>query len=327
MPTLAETDAQIQRRIARVLGRTERAILSNYRTALNTTRVELSKLYERFSVKGELTLAEMTKFNRLSNLSKDIAGQLGPVFVENGVFTQAMATVAYEQAYYQYGWAVSQDIGVALEWGLIPTDAVRAAVTHPVGGLTLPQRTRRQRRQALAGINDTIRQGLIQGESAPGMARRVKGFLEKDAARAITIVRTETTRLMAEGQMASFEQAEELGVEMQQSWNAALDAVTRPTHADLDGQVVNVGESFDSAVGPVSAPGHFGIAEQDVNCRCVLVPVVSGMSAENRRIRDEGVVPYTTYREWVKGKPELLKQFDKGLSKAAKDAGIAFTRT
>ena len=326
MPTLAESDAQIQRRIARVLSRTERAILSNYRVALNTTRIELSKLYERFAVKGELTLAEMTKFDRLSKLSRDIAGELGPVFVENGVFTTAMATVAYEQSYYQYGWAVTQDVGVNLQWGLIPTDAVRAAVTHPVGGLTLPQRTRRQRRQALAGINKTIRQGLVQGDSLPVMTKRVKGFLTEDAARAMTIVRTETTRLMAEGQLASFERAEELGVDMQQSWDAALDAVTRPTHGDLDGQTVAVGEMFDSAVGPVSAPGHFGIAEQDINCRCTLTPIVADMSAENRRIRDEGVVPYKTYNTWVQDHPDIKKRFDKGLSKAVKKAEIAFVR-
>ena len=60
------------------------------------------------------------------------------------------------------------------------------------------------------------------------------------------------------------------------------------------------------------------MAEQDISCRCRLVPIVADMEPELRRIRDEGVVPYKSYKEWVSDKPVLKKKFETQLSKVSK---------
>lgn len=53
-------------------------------------------------------------------------------------------------------------------------------------------------------------------------------------------------------------------------WDATMDERTRPTHADLHGTELMIEEYFETINGKALAPGMFGVAEEDVNCRCLL---------------------------------------------------------
>ena len=54
------------------------------------------------------------------------------------------------------------------------------------------------------------------------------------------------------------------------------DDKVRDTHMELDGQVVDVNEKFvvPSTGNSTESPAAFGIAEEDINCRCTLIPVI-----------------------------------------------------
>ena len=85
-------------------------------------------------------------------------------------------------------------------------------------------------------------------------------------------------------------------------WDATLDFKTRSTHANLDGQTVQIDEYFESDEGKVFAPHEFGIASQDINCRCRLSSVpLWDTNSENFTRKDNisgEIIPYLNYDKW-----------------------------
>jgi uncharacterized protein with gpF-like domain len=72
----------------------------------------------------------------------------------------------------------------------------------------------------------------------------------------------------------AFGQAADLGVSFMREWVSSRDDAVRPTHVELDGQLRQPGEPFDSESGAAGlGPGLFFVPSEDINCRCVVRPV------------------------------------------------------
>jgi len=57
-----------------------------------------------------------------------------------------------------------------------------------------------------------------------------------------------------------------------------------------------MGERFSNGL---MYPGELGgPAEEVINCRCTYTGVIAGYEPEARRARDEGIIPYTNYKDW-----------------------------
>jgi hypothetical protein len=55
-------------------------------------------------------------------------------------------------------------------------------------------------------------------------------------------------------------------------WDSTVDARTRSTHVGLDGQLREIEQPFKSPTGATAMyPGGFGVAGEDINCRCVML--------------------------------------------------------
>jgi SPP1 gp7 family putative phage head morphogenesis protein len=302
MPSLTKNDKAIYNAIDRIINPVEREVLRTYRRVLDKTRSQLGTLFEKYAKAGKLTHAEMTKYNRLTALTKTLTQELGPELSKNSRAIHTLAADAYEQTFYRYEWAIEQEARVSLRWGTLNRKVIEAAVQTPISGLNLSKTLSRMRSETLLGINRAITQGLVQGESYPKMARRVKGYLDGDAKRATMVVRTEGQRAYSMAQTAAFDEAEELGVRTGRMWTAALDRRTRAAHAALDGEMAGEDGLFNTEVGRIAGPLQSGVAWFDINCRCRIIPIVEGYEPKVRRIRDEGLQPYKTYRQWAKDK-------------------------
>jgi SPP1 gp7 family putative phage head morphogenesis protein len=101
----------------------------------------------------------------------------------------------------------------------------------------------------------------IASGSSPAQAAKLITEKIGDPARALTIAITEQNRAMS---VAAINFYQESGVE-QVEWNAVQPC---DICAPNDGQVVNLGQAFDS--GDTEPPAH-------PNCRCALLPVILGM--------------------------------------------------
>jgi SPP1 gp7 family putative phage head morphogenesis protein len=278
-----------------------REVRRNYAEALDDIRDSLRKLYDKYASEGRLTLAEMTKYNRLVNVEKQISGILGPMFAKNERIADKIASVNYEEAYYKHTWAISQVAGFDVQFGLLRPDDIKAAVNNPLRRIA----EKRLKEDGRAKINRAITQGLIRGESYTAMSKAVKDSINGSYYDAERIVRTEAGRAMTLGTKKSYNTARDAGAEVVEVWDAALDGRTRPEHARLDGREAKRHDGdfeFHTSVGWVKGPRLSGVASFDINCRCALVPTIKGYEPEARRIRDEGVQPYKTFKEWAKEK-------------------------
>jgi SPP1 gp7 family putative phage head morphogenesis protein len=281
----------------------------NYKTALDQIRVELSKIYEKYAKSGALTYAEMSKFNRLDKLNTQLSDILGPTLSANGRLVENLRRVQYQESFYRHAYAIDQSAGVSLRWGLLNPKTVEAAVNAPAWRALKDIAVKTWKRDTFVKLDRTITQGLIQGFSYDKMAKAIKeDVAEKSASNAQRIARTEAHRATVQGQLDTYEEAEELGVKVQRVWDATLDKATRPEHGELDGQIADEEGMFHTAVGLVEGPGLSGEPSFDINCRCSVRPQIEGYEPKVRRIRDEGVQPYKTYSEWAKDKGIKVKK-------------------
>jgi SPP1 gp7 family putative phage head morphogenesis protein len=115
-------------------------------------------------------------------------------------------------------------------------------------------------------LRNSLRDGVKLGESTADLMDRIENiFTHASTVRAKMIARTETARASNFGATKGMKQA---GIK-QKEWLATQDDAVRDTHSAMDTQVVGIDETFVSPSGAHAMhPGDFGVAEEDINCRC-----------------------------------------------------------
>jgi SPP1 gp7 family putative phage head morphogenesis protein len=284
--------------IDKVSASAKKEILKAYSESLNSVRSKMSFIYEKYSSDGTLSYADMTKYNRLVTLEKEIRQEVYSLSGVNKKTIETLSGDVFQESYFHTAHALEFEAQARLSYGMINPKIIEASIQNPLSGLSLNERLIKNRENIIINIRQQITQGLIQGESYPKMARRIKETLEGDAAKALRIAQTESHRVQTEGRLASMEHAQSLGVKMVKVWVATLDAAVRDTHAALDGQKVAMDEEFHIRGMSAKAPGMFGIAAEDINCRCTVRSEIEGYAPELRRSRKEGIIPYSDYQEW-----------------------------
>lgn len=283
------------------LERYEREVIRNYREALKAIRDDIGKIYEKYAKNGKLTHAEMSKYNRLTSLERQLTEEIRPVFRKNGALIEKMARVEYEEAFYRTAWAIDQNTGVSLRWGLLNPKAVEAAVANPLRLIA----EKRLRQDGLLKIQRAVSQGLIRGLSYPNMMKEIKGAINGNAEDALRIVRTEGQRAQVLGQQANYAEARDIGVEVVEVWDATLDSRTRNSHGALDGVRASYrsnGEPYWILAGDeVGGPLQSARPEQTINCRCRVRGEIEGFEPEKRRVAGK-IQQYQTYKEWKAAK-------------------------
>ena len=311
---LAKLQQQQIREILAIENVYTRKLFLNYKIALDEIRVTLSKIYEKYAKAGALTYAEMSKFNRLDKLNAQLSDILGPTLSANGRLVEDLRKVQYQESFYRHAWAIDQHAGVSLRWGLLNPKTIQAAVNAPEWRKIKDIAVKTWRLDTYTKLDRTITQGLIQGQSYDKMARALKeNVLEKSASNAERIARTEAHRATVQGQLDLYSEADSMGVNILRIWDATLDMATRPAHGELDGQAADKDGMFHTSIGLVEGPGLSGDPSFDINCRCSVRPQVKDYEPKVRRIRDEGVQPYKTYKEWAKEKGIKVNKYGQKL--------------
>lgn len=305
-------EAQVE--LAKLLQGEERQIVRYYGTALSQCRKELEKIYKRYGIDGRLTNAEMSKYNRLSQLQDDISGILEKQLVNVDSMTRRLTGDQYQEAFYRHAYAIDQGAGMSLSWGQIPQDAVKAVVESPLSKLASSKAMAMGRKGTVDKVRDELALAVIRGDSYDRLSMRISDvlgvriedgdkvrYLDKGAAyRSMLVARTEGQRVLVDGQQAAYDRAQELGCEFDRIWDATLDGRTRPEHGALDGKAMDDEHKgwFVPSIGWVSGPLHSGVASFDINCRCRIVSQVKGLPQGERYARGDGVRPYCTYEQW-----------------------------
>ena len=179
-----------------------------------------------------------------------------------------------------------------LDFKLPPEDQITAAALNPVDRIGWPDRTGKHITAANDKVKESVYQGIVQGRSYDDVARELRDTLNITATKAETIARTESHRAREMGSLAATVEAAEMGINMKRRWLATLDGRTRDTHGAMDGQEIDVFDEEGNLAkfrspegGETEHPGGFGIAGEDINCRCSTIDIVQGYEPTTRRAR------------------------------------------
>ena len=273
------------------------------RDALNTMRARMTVIYEKYARDGKLSLADMTQYGRLTKIEGDILGTMNAATRANVREFARLRPEQYDEAFFRYGWAIDQSTGVSLKWGLLDKQVIIENLFNidNLDNRMYKIAVTRYRQDAQLRILQALNSGLAQGKSYQLMARGLRDAVNITAYQAMRIIRTEGQTAQNAAQDAAYEQAKAQGVELQDIWDATLDGKTRDSHGAMDGEVRGLDGLFHLPDGETAPyPAWQGLsAGERISCRCRLRGNIEDYSPALRRTREDGVMPYQTYKEWI----------------------------
>ena len=120
-------------------------------------------------------------------------------------------------------------------------------------------------------VSSEISRGIANNFSYTEIARNLRNISNTGLSNAYRIARTEGHRIQSQSSMDAANKAKENGADVVKQWDATLDTRTRPHHALLDGQIRELDKPFEVAGRKAMYPSGFGIAAEDIHCRCALL--------------------------------------------------------
>lgn len=273
---LEKYSLELMKWVEKQLQASESDIRKEYQKLVKRILVDLSELFEKYEKDGQLTYAELAKYNRLTDFLKQIERQIGATSLELSVVLTGLLSAVYVRSYYYTGWSVQKESLKPLNYRTIKQNQIKRAIDNPVRGLTLTETLEKQRRDIIYTIRQTVTQSVVKGVTYKEMASELKERFEGDYKKAIRVARTETHRVREQGTLDSARYAASKGVQMLKKWRNMKDSRVRKTskanHVQMDHKLIPVEDMFDLGGGKQGiAPGNTGYAEHDINCRCILV--------------------------------------------------------
>lgn len=121
-------------------------------------------------------------------------------------------------------------------------------------------------------VTQEVSRGIAQSLSYQEIARNLKNLTDVNRDKTLRIAKTEGHRIQNESAFNVQKRAKEKGAKIRKEWDSTLDKKTRPTHRELDGTIIDVDDYFVTSNGDEALyPGDFGVAKEDIHCRCCLL--------------------------------------------------------
>lgn len=326
----ASAEKRVQDRLVKIYSKARKDMMEQMKEF--NARFAQKDQEKRARVKsGQMTQEDYDKWKRMQVLQSDIWRQK----VEQATKTledanrQALRVingekmdVFAENANYE-AYRLSKETGIGYGFSVYDKDTVGKLIREQPE--LMPRKVvngKKDRAWNRTKISNAVTQSIIQGDSLPEMTARIarETAHENDAAMA-RYAATAMTSAQNAGRMETMERAKGMGIKVRKKWIATLDARTRDSHAELDGQVVDVDEPFithnrDGSLAEIMFPGDpQADGEQVWNCRCTLGYVyeeypdeedAERIAAEYYRDEDDNLrsrpayVKNMSYNEWKK---------------------------
>lgn len=181
---------------------------------------------------------------------------------------------------------IDQDaLATGIKWTLRDEYTVRNLIRD-----TLPERHINYEKDMLWNrrqINSAVLQGILQGESIPKIAKRLRPIVDNNEVAAVRTARTMVTGAENRGRQDRYDDYEAKGVVMKKVWIATPDFRVRNWHLSMDGQEVDVDEPFIDGLGnELDYPGDASAPPNTVyNCRCTMRSHILGIRQSNGSVK------------------------------------------
>ncbi|MCR4926174.1 MAG: phage head morphogenesis protein, partial [Clostridiales bacterium] len=169
-------------------------------------------------------------------------------------------------------------------------------------------------------IANDISRGIASSTSYRDIATWIRHGTKVSVGKSMRIVRTEGNRIYNAAALDCGKGAKERGCDLVKVWDSTLDMKTRPTHRECDGQVRELDEGFKNSNGEAKAPGQFGIASEDINCRCAVL-IKPRWDVDGKFTKRDNQSGELKEFEGVKGYEEFKKRYWKSIDKSG-ESGI-----
>lgn len=261
-----------QKELTRLSLRREKRLLkaleSYYSQASDEIGKRIQRLMDEYGITGLMSKVYQKRFQE--SLKKQIDETLDRI--RQGVYQtiEDYRTKCYENGFLGAVYDM-QGQGVPLVFPIDPEKMVKA--------ITLDSRLSRSMYDAL-GINldklkkavrDEISRCFAQGLMYAQVASHLNIRMRTGLYNAYRIARTEGQRIQNEAAYQAQIDAAEKGADIVKEWCGILDDRIRPSHAELHGQVKAIDEYFEVNGHHALHPCGFGIASEDINCRCTIL--------------------------------------------------------
>ena len=257
--------------------RTEVEIQEIYQKMLLEIREELEK-YE--DAEGMLKDYQKTRVGELASIEDEVSRIIEENYPEVGEKIQGFGKRIYEETYMYPYKKVLKDYGKSLVAPTLVSGVIERVVDQPVAGMALSQRLYRERERLAKKASVEIAIGKAQGKSSDQIAMGISKDAGISYRNAIRITRTEGTRIAGKATHDSTTDintlGKDFGVGAKKKWISAKDSRVRASHSSLHGTYADMDGYFTSSSGARTLhPSGFGIAEEDINCRCAIVNAIT----------------------------------------------------
>ena len=264
-------------------------------------------MYEKYDRdEPQVTWTEFNKYNRLNKELNRIGQMLSQDYREVAKAIKQSQQNVYMKKYMMSLFLYEIASQTSMNFDIPTAQTIQTAIEQPIEFIKLAPTLQKHRDDTLKRIRTHITQGIMSGEGYSKIAKALRDDLGMSKAQSVRVARTETGRALSQAGLDSATVAKDNGLDMKKRWYATKDTRTRDTHRHLDGQTVGIDENFHSSgcVGP--APKLFvGVAsaKENINCRCKLLYYIDKDELPTTmRTKEDGVIPFTNFREWERNK-------------------------
>ena len=151
-------------------------------------------------------------------------------------------------------------------------------------------------------IASEITRGFASNLMYSEIARNIRNASNIPLGRAKTIARTEAGRVQEQATFDAAQEAKAVGADVVKQWSSFRDGKTRDSHRALDGQICEVNEPFTVNGHKAMHPHGFGVAAEDINCRCtMLTRARSAIDEDDLKLMEERAAAHKLLVKDVKG--------------------------
>ena len=247
------------------------ALKKSYKKALNDINGVIAKLQARKDTENLQAIIYQLKYQRL--LKSEIEGFLNALHIQNYQLIDDYLKDSYVIAHIGTLFDL-QGQGVPLILPLDQEQMISAITLNSKLSAPLYNSLGYNVQHLKINVASEISRGIAQRLTYAEIARNLSATTKVDFNKTFRIARTEGHRIQQEATYNLQARAKEKGAKIFKQWDSTLDRKTRPTHRELDGQMIGVNDYFHSSGGGKALyPGGFDDPKEDCNCRCCLVQV------------------------------------------------------
>ncbi|ARM68053.1 minor capsid protein [Staphylococcus phage IME1348_01] len=293
--------------IDKLVNQAEKEIEILFAKRLKEIKQIIANMYEKYDRdEPQVTWTEFNKYNRLNKELNRIGQMLSQDYREVAKAIKQSQQNVYIEKYMMSLFLYEVASQTSMNFDIPTAQTIQTAIEQPIEFIKLVPTLQKHRDDTLKRIRTHITLGIMSGEGYSKIAKALRDDLGMAKAQSVRVARTETGRALSQAGLDSAMVAKDNGLDMKKRWYATKDTRTRDTHRHLDGTSVDIEDNFHSSgcVGP--APKLFiGVAsaKENINCRCKLLYYIDEDELPTTmRTKENGVIPFTNYREWEKNK-------------------------